>query len=180
MDPNTVASVMSDCEHFLGQRFRDPPVKSLQSCPTLWIMVLQAPLCLWDSPDKNWLFFFSSYLLPWNFNRIFMKWKSESVNSLSCVWLCDSMDCSPPGSSVHGIFPGKNTGVGCHFLLQGVFPTQGLNLGLLHCRWILYCLSHQGSPRTFMQVIYFFSMSIFILYHKNKVSTPSQEPTSGP
>ena len=40
------------------------------------------------------------------------------------------MDCSPPGSSVH--FPGKNTGVGCHFLLQGIFPTQGLNLHLLH------------------------------------------------
>ena len=43
-------------------------------------------------------------------------------------------------------FPGKNTGVGCHFLLWGIFPTQGLNLGLLHCRRILYILSHQGSP----------------------------------
>ena len=53
-----------------------------------------------------------------------------------------------PGSSVHGDPPGKNTGVGCHFLLQQIFPTQGLNPGLPHCRWILYCLSHQGSPRT--------------------------------
>ena len=43
-------------------------------------------------------------------------------------------------------FPGKNTGVGCHSLLQGIFPTQGLNSGLLHCRQILYHLSHQGSP----------------------------------
>ena len=48
--------------------------------------------------------------------------------------------------------PGKNTGVGSHFLLQGIFPTQGLNPGLLHCRQILfyfifYRLSHQGSPR---------------------------------
>ena len=42
--------------------------------------------------------------------------------------------------------PGKNTGVGCHTLLQGGFLTQGLNLGLPHCRWILYCLSHQGNP----------------------------------
>ena len=41
---------------------------------------------------------------------------------------------------------GKNTGVGCHFLLQGIFPTQVLNLGLLHCREFLHCLSHQGSP----------------------------------
>ena len=43
-------------------------------------------------------------------------------------------------------FPGKSTGVGGHFLLQGIFPTQGPNLGLLHCRQILYCLSQQGSP----------------------------------
>ena len=42
--------------------------------------------------------------------------------------------------------PGKNTGVGCHSLLQGSFLTQGLNQGLLHCRWILDHLSHQGSP----------------------------------
>ena len=42
--------------------------------------------------------------------------------------------------------PGKNTRVGCHSLLQGIFPTQGLNLGLLYCRRILYQLSHQGSP----------------------------------
>ena len=56
------------------------------------------------------------------------------------------MDCSPPGSSVHGDSPGKNTGVDCHVLLQGIFPTQGSNPGLLHCRQILYSLSHQGSP----------------------------------
>ena len=43
-------------------------------------------------------------------------------------------------------FLGKNTGVGCHFLLQGIFQTQGLNPGLLHCRQTLYCLSHEGSP----------------------------------
>ena len=43
--------------------------------------------------------------------------------------------------------PGKNTGVGCHFLLQGIFPTKGSNTGLPHCRQTLYRLSHQGSPR---------------------------------
>ena len=47
-------------------------------------------------------------------------------------------DCSPPGSSVHGIFSGKNTGVSCHFLLQGTLPTHGLNPSLLLGRWILY------------------------------------------
>ena len=43
-------------------------------------------------------------------------------------------------------FSGKDTGVVCHFLLQGIFPTKGLNPGLLHCRQILYQLSSQGSP----------------------------------
>ena len=43
-------------------------------------------------------------------------------------------------------FPGKSTGVGCHCLLQGIFPTQGWNPGLLYYRQSLYCLSHQGSP----------------------------------
>ena len=42
--------------------------------------------------------------------------------------------------------PGKNTGMGCHFLLQRIFLTQGLNSGLMHCTQILYQLSHQGSP----------------------------------
>ena len=54
------------------------------------------------------------------------------VKSLqSCLTLCNPMDCSPPGSSIHGDSPGKNTGVGCHSLLQGIFPTQGLNPYLL-------------------------------------------------
>ena len=49
-----------------------------------------------------------------------------------CLTLCNSMDCSPPGSSVHGDSPDKNTGVGCHTLHQGIFPTQGSNPGLPH------------------------------------------------
>ena len=42
--------------------------------------------------------------------------------------------------------PGQNAGVGSCSLLRGIFPTQGSNLGLLHCRWIIYHLSHQGGP----------------------------------
>ena len=68
--------------------------------------------------------------------------------------LCNHLDCSPPGSSVHGDSPGKNTGMGCYALLQGIFPTQGLNPGLLHCRQILYHLSHQGSPWILEWVVY--------------------------
>ena len=62
-----------------------------------------------------------------------------------CLTLSDPMDCSPPGSSVHLDSPDKNTGVGCHALLQRIFPIQGLNPGLLCCRQILYHLNHQGS-----------------------------------
>ena len=65
-----------------------------------------------------------------------------------CLTLCKPVDCSPPGSSVYGDSPGKNTGVGCHALLQGIFPTQVSNPGLPHGRWILYYLSHQGSHNT--------------------------------
>ena len=64
-----------------------------------------------------------------------------------CLTLCDPMDCSLPDSSVHGDSPGKNTGVGCHALHQGIIPTQELNTDLPHRRRILYHLSHQGSPR---------------------------------
>ena len=55
-------------------------------------------------------------------------------------------------------FPGKSTRVGCHFLLQGIFPTQGSNPGLPHCRPMLYHLSHQGSPRILKWVAYPFSV----------------------
>ena len=54
----------------------------------------------------------------------------------------DPMDCGPPGSSVFGDFPGKDTGVACHALLQGIFPTQGSNSGISHYKWLLYHLSH--------------------------------------
>ena len=54
-------------------------------------------------------------------------------------------------------FPGQNTAVDSFPLLQGIFPTQGLNPGLPHCRWILYQLSHKGSPRILEWVAYPFS-----------------------
>ena len=79
----------------------------------------------------------------------------------SCPTVCDPMDCSPPGSSVHGDSLGKNTGISCHALLQGIFPTQGSNSGVPHCRWILYHLSHQGSPRILEWVDYCFSRGTY-------------------
>ena len=62
-----------------------------------------------------------------------------SRSDMSTLW--DTVDWSPPSSSIHRESPGKNTGVDCHALLQGIFPTQGSNTGLPHSRQILYCLS---------------------------------------
>ena len=68
-------------------------------------------------------------------------WKSLSrVQLFATPWIGAHQGLCPWTS------PGKNTGVGCHSLLQETFLTQGLNSGLLHCRQILYHLSHQGSP----------------------------------
>ena len=76
--------------------------------------------------------------------------------ALSSTLHCQSFSCSVESNSLrpHGFqpyrllcacdYPGQNTGMGCHFLLQGIFFTQGWNLDLLHCRQTLYCLSHQG------------------------------------
>ena len=74
-----------------------------------------------------------------------------------CLTLCDLTGYSPPGSSVHGDSPSKNTGVSCHALFQGIFPTQGSNPGLTYCRPILYHLSHQLSAWILEWVAYPFS-----------------------
>ena len=70
------------------------------------------------------------------------------VKSLSRVQLFVTPWTIPARLLLLWDFPGKITGVGCHFLLQGIFPTQGSNPGLLHCRKTLYCLSHKGSSYT--------------------------------
>ena len=90
----------------------------------------------------------NSYVSPPYYSRNVVPCESHSVMS-NCLW-------------PHGLYspwnsPGQNTGVGSHSLLQGIFPTQGSNPGLLHCRWILYQLSHQGSPRILEWVTYPFS-----------------------
>ena len=91
----------------------------------------------------------------------------------SCPTLCDPVDCSPSGSSVRGNSPGKTTGVGFDVLLQGIFPTQGLNPGLLNCRQILHHLSHLISP--FLLDFFFLSLSNNNRY-RDKVE---REPDTG-
>ena len=72
--------------------------------------------------------------------------ESEVLVAQSCPALCDPMDCKAPRLLCLSNSSGKYTGVSSHSLLQGIFLTQGSNLGLLHCRQILYRVSHQGSP----------------------------------
>ena len=71
---------------------------------------------------------------------------SESV-AQSCPTLCNPKDCKPTRLLCPTESPDRNTGMGCYSFLQGIFPTQGSNLGLLHCRQTLYYLSHREAPR---------------------------------
>jgi len=85
---------------------------------------------------------------------------SESLDRLfSTPWTTESMNS-----------PGQNTGVGSLSLLQGIFPTQGSNPGLPHCRQILYQLSHQGSPRILEWTAYPFSIGSSRSRNQTKVS----------
>jgi len=124
------------------------------------LLIHQGPL------DQPWVFFHncilsipkftpipSCLILPWrgspHFFLAIAAWKWMNVK---VIQLCPTL-CNPMDYTVHG----KNTGVGSRALLQGIFPTQGSNPGLLHCRWILYQLNYTGSPRVLEWVAYPFS-----------------------
>ena len=93
-------------------------------------------------------FLLGPHMMEWN------KGSSGPFLFLCCAVFSHSV---MPDSLVHGDFQGKNTGVGCHAFLWGIFPTQILNPSLPHCRHILYCLSCQESPRILEWVAYPFS-----------------------
>ena len=121
----------------------------MPSLPSLWYWVCLSPGSLSSSPTLSHCFLELRECPHWwsrGGPHLQMRTPPVCLVAQLCLTLCDPMNCSPPGSSVHGDSPGKNTGVGCHALLQGIFPTQGSNPGFLHRRQILYRLSHQGSP----------------------------------
>ena len=87
-----------------------------------------------------------SYLLSWSTESLMKRY------SLSLVWLFATpwTVVYPPARLLcPWNSPGRNDGVGSHFLLQGTFLTQGSNTSLLHCRQILYHLSHQRNPKPY-------------------------------
>ena len=116
---------------------------------------------------------FSKY--PWNQTNLKRKTdtlvlKVDVLVAQLCLTLCETMDCSPARLLSPWDSPGKNTGVGCHFLPWGNFLTQGSNSCLLHYRQMLYCLSQQGSPLVLKlhsiwwgSVAICFSHSLFVL-----------------
>ena len=73
--------------------------------------------------------------------------KVKVLVAQACLTLCDPMGHNLPGSSVHGIIQGRILEQVSISSSGGSSPTLGLNPGLLHCRWILYHLSHQESPK---------------------------------
>ena len=90
--------------------------------------------------------------MPHHYRRIILKFSAQNFNWLWCLKWSES--CSVMSNSLwsHGLYSpwnssSQNTGVGSYSLLQGIFPTQGSNPGLWHCRWILYQLSHYGDPK---------------------------------
>ena len=129
---------------------------SLQSCGLQPVRLL----CPWDFSGKNTGVSCISYSRRSSWPR-----GPTCISSFSCSLLleppweapCQSLGCvrlfATPWAVASSLIspwnsPGKNTGVGCcHALRQGIFPTQGPNLGLLHCRQILHSLSHHGCPK---------------------------------
>ena len=117
----------------------DRKVKVAQSCPTL---------C--DPMGYTVLGILQARILEWVAIPYFRDLPNPGMEPRSLALQVDSLPVEPQGKP-------KNIGMGSLYLLQGIFPTQGLNPGPLHCRQILYQLSHQGSPRILEWVAYPFS-----------------------
>ena len=101
-----------------------------------WFFIFLVVLCcfhIWNSRHLN------SLPLAYRWGILFKGEKWRLLVTLLCLILYEPMDCSLCSWNS----PGKNTGVGSHSFPQKIFLTEGLNFGLLHCRQILYCLSHQ-------------------------------------
>ena len=124
------------------QLFVSPPGSSvlgiLQAKILQWVAVLSSRGYFWprDRTSVSCLSVDSLPLSHWEAQVLLWKWKS-----LSCVGLFGSHRLYSPWNS-----PSQNMGVRSLSLLQGIFPTQGSNPGLPYCRWVLYQLSHKGSP----------------------------------
>ena len=114
-----------------------PLMSSLSAYRLTWVsLTLDVGYLFMVAPAKH-----SHCSLPWMWGCSSHPRRPPYIctKSLSPVWLfCDPMDYSPARLLYPRGFPGKNTGMGCHLLLQGIFPTQESKLHLLDCMWFLY------------------------------------------
>ena len=118
----------SNCQHPLDHRKKQKNFREKESFSASLTML--KPLTVWIT--TNWKIL-QELLIP---DHLTCLLRNLCLLMQSCPTLCNPMGCSPPGSSAHGDSPSKNTRVSCQALLQGIIPTQGSNLGLLHCRQI--------------------------------------------
>ena len=135
--------ITTNCGKFLKRR------EYQTSLPASWEICMHSkkqqlePVCCSGSKSGKAAYCHPAYLT-------YMQGESESHSVMSS-------SLRPHGLYSTWNSPGQNTGVGSPSLLQGIFPTQGSNPGLPHCRQILYQLSHKGSPRILECVAYPFS-----------------------
>ena len=134
-------------------------------CVNLWTVACQAPLSMGFSRQEYWSGLPwlppgalpdpgikpESLVSPALAGMFFFFFTTSATGAGICINICESHSVISDSLWPQGLYSpwtslGQNTGVGSLSLLQGIFPTQRLNPGLLHCRWILYQLSHQGSP----------------------------------
>ena len=106
----------------------------------------------WVKNSRSWFLHQEQYEVLWPLISMYLCWGMERESHSVMSDSVRPHSLYSPWNS-----PGQNTGVGSCSFLQGIFPTQGSNPGLPHCRWILYQLSHKGSPRILEWVAYPFS-----------------------
>ena len=163
--PETPEHPVRPCCVYLQSEFL-----SLASAETVWVTSQ-------DSIVQFWLFGSRNVGIASSVRKYVQC--SPQVNSVlccaqSCLTLCHPMDCSLPGSSVQRDSPGKNTGVGCHAFFQGIFPTQVLNPGLLHCRRILYHKANSSRGHKNSRCLYIYEWNLEIYERKENPQLGSE------
>ena len=145
----------------LEPNLTDQPRNGEEGCKGIW-----ATLIIKTNKYKDQILCFKDQILCLNSLSKFIL----VLVTQSCPTLCDPMDCSPSGFSVHGILQAR-----IHSILQGIFLTQGSNPGFSHCRQIFYHLSHQGSPKFTLRNIKIIwtcdTVLVFLSHVKKKKTT---------
>ena len=146
----TLQPVWSEKESFKGRWFHISGVWTLSCGCQFWLYTNGQKLVLRPNVTNCKTAWETYSLAGWPILAETWGWAVPCLITQSCPTVCDPLDCSPQGSSVHGILQARILEWVAIFLLQGIFLTQGSNphlLCLLHCRWVLYCWAIRGWDR---------------------------------